>query len=105
MTSRTKHRGMAITVGTSKRQKAKDLLMSSLTKRPDPLAPRSTATAGDSRLKPQESRIDGFKPGVVVTTAAGHPGFDPRFQVAPGTVLDGPFSRLPLGATLKGEQA
>lgn len=43
--------------------------------------------------------------GVKVQKLQGHPGYDARYNVKPGAKVEGPFSKLPLGATLEGAQA
>lgn len=39
---------------------------------------------------------------VKVQKCPGHPGYDARYTLPPGTVVHGDFSKLPLGATLMG---
>jgi hypothetical protein len=39
-------------------------------------------------------------PHVVKQVLPGHPGYDARFSLPPGTIVRGEFSRIPLGGTL-----
>ena len=86
----------------AKRQKQNERERAARAEKPKQAQPQPTVTIPRYTGQKWDKGQGATNPnGVKPQKLPGHPGYDMRYSLPPGAVVEGEFSRIPLGATLE----